>query len=116
MCAFSDELFIVDVFSNIQYQQKLATEQLLLGQAVYGPSITAQIIPAGPLSSNKAGQNAVLHCKDKMPKIETNIPRKGISGSQSQFTHSCICERIIYSHDGSAFSAGGNMWDDPGSI
>jgi hypothetical protein len=42
-----------------------------------------------------------------MPKIRTNIPRKEISGPQSQFPHSCICERIIYSHDGSSCSAGG---------
>jgi hypothetical protein len=28
---------------------------------------------------------------------------------KSQFPHSCVCERIIYSHDGSACSAGGNM-------
>ncbi len=44
--------------------------------------------------------------KTKCRKFETNIPRKGISGPQSQFPHSCVCERIIYSHDGSAFSAG----------
>ncbi len=56
------------------------------------------------------------HCKDKMPKIWNKIPRKGISGPHSQFPHSCVCERIIYSHDGSAFSAGGNMWTDPGNI
>ncbi len=54
--------------------------------------------------------------KTKCRKFETNITRKGISGSQSQFPHSCVCERIIYSHDGSAFSAGGNMWTDPGNI
>jgi hypothetical protein len=54
--------------------------------------------------------------KTKCRKLETNIPRKGLSGSQSQFPHSCVCERIIYSHDGSAFSAGGNMWTDPGKI
>jgi hypothetical protein len=47
--------------------------------------------------------------KTKCRKFETNIPRKGISGPQSQFPHSCVCERIIYSHDGSACSAGGNM-------
>jgi hypothetical protein len=39
-------------------------------------------------------------------KLETNIPRKGIVRPQSQFPHSCVCERYIqyiYSHDRSAF-------------
>jgi hypothetical protein len=54
--------------------------------------------------------------KTKCQKFETNIPRKGILGPQSQFPHSCVCERIVYSHDGSAFSAGGNMWTNPGNI
>jgi hypothetical protein len=54
--------------------------------------------------------------KKKCQKFEANIPRKGISGPQSQFPHSCVCERIIYSHDGVAVSAGGNMWTDPGNI
>ncbi len=43
---------------------------------------------------------------------ETNIPRKGIARSQSQFPHACVCERFIYS----AYSAAGNMWTDPGNI
>jgi hypothetical protein len=54
--------------------------------------------------------------KKKCQKIEANIPRKGISGSRSQFPHSCVCERIIYSHDAAAVSVGGNMWNDPGNI
>ncbi len=54
--------------------------------------------------------------KTKCRKFKTNIPRKGISRSQFQFPHSCVCERIIHSHDGSAFSAGGNMWTDLGNI
>jgi hypothetical protein len=41
--------------------------------------------------------------KTKCRKFETNIPRKGISGPQSQFPHSCVCARIIYSHDGLPF-------------
>jgi hypothetical protein len=57
-----------------------------------------------------------LTAKTKCRKFETNIPGKGISGPQSQFPHSCVCERIIYSHDGSAFSAGENLWSDPGNI
>ena len=42
----------------------------------------------------------LLHCKDKIPNFETNIPGKGISGSQSQFPHSCVCARFIYSKIG----------------
>ncbi len=60
------------------------------------------------------GWERICTAKTKCRKFETNIPWKGISGSQSKFPHSCVCERIIYSHDGSAFSAGGNIWTDPG--
>jgi hypothetical protein len=64
---------------------------------------------------------AAVYChshtaKKKCRKLEANIPRKEISGHQSQFPHSCVFERIIYSHDGSAVSAGGNMWTDPANI
>ncbi len=52
---------------------------------------------------------AVYTAKTKYQNFETNIPRIGISGSQSQFPHSCVCERFIYSQDRSAYSAGGNM-------
>ncbi len=48
--------------------------------------------------------------KTKYQNFETNIPRKGISGSQSQFPHSCVCEWFLYSHDRSAYSAGGNTY------
>jgi hypothetical protein len=44
-------------------------------------------------------------------KFETNIPRKGIVRPQSQFPHSCVCERFIYSHDQSAYSAAGKYVD-----
>ncbi len=37
--------------------------------------------------------------------FETNISRKGIVRSLSQFPHSCVCERFIYSQDRSAYSA-----------
>ncbi len=58
----------------------------------------------------------LLHCKEKMPKIGSKYSQEGISGPQSQFPHSCVCERIIYSHDVTAVSAGGNVWTDPGNI
>jgi hypothetical protein len=70
-----------------------------------------------PLLFNKLIHYMLIYtAKTKCRKFETNIPRKGIFGPHSQFPHSCICERIIYSHDGSAFSAGGNMWTNPGKI
>ncbi len=44
------------------------------------------------------------------------FPEKEYWDLSPNFHHSCVCERIIYSHDGSVFSAGGNMWTDPGNI
>ncbi len=51
----------------------------------------------------------VPHCKEP-------IPKKGIARPQSQFPQSCVCERFIYSHHRSAYSAAGNMWPNPGKI
>ncbi len=53
--------------------------------------------------------------KNQYRKFETYIPRKGIARPQSQFLHSCVCERLVYSHDRSAYSAAGNMWTNPGN-
>ncbi len=53
--------------------------------------------------------------KNQYRKSETNIPRQEIARPQSQFLHSCVCGRFIYSHDRSAYSAAGNMWSDPGN-
>ncbi len=47
--------------------------------------------------------------KNQYRKFETNIPRKGIVRPQSQFPHSCVCQRFIYSHDRSAYSPAGNI-------
>jgi hypothetical protein len=40
--------------------------------------------------------SGVHTAKTKCRKFETNIPRKEISGPQSQFPHSCVCEQIIH--------------------
>ncbi len=76
------------------------------------------LIHGGVDSSVSPGKETDYHTAktQKCRKFETNIPRKGISRSQSQFPHSCVCERIIYFRDGSDFSAGGNMWTDAGNI
>ncbi len=39
------------------------------------------------------------HYKTQYRKFETNIPSKGIARPQSQFPHSCVCERFIYLDD-----------------
>jgi hypothetical protein len=67
-----------------------------------------------------------FHCivcytaQKKCRKFEANIPRKGISrGLSPNFhIHVSVSELLYiqYSYDGSAFSAGGNMWTDPGNI
>ncbi len=49
--------------------------------------------------------------KTQYRKFKTNTPSKGIARPQSQFPHSCICERFIYSHDRSAYSAAGKYVD-----
>jgi hypothetical protein len=54
-----------------------------------------------------------LWCTEKTQyrKFETNIPRKGTAGPQSQCPHSSVCERFIFSHDWSACSAAGKYVD-----
>jgi hypothetical protein len=56
---------------------------------------------------NRRGIIVYIHCKKKTQnrKFETNIPIKGIARPQSQFPHSCVCERFVYSHYRSAYSA-----------
>ncbi len=44
-------------------------------------------------------------------KFEANISGQGIAGPQSQFPHLCVCERFIYTHDQSAYSAEGKYVD-----
>ncbi len=39
--------------------------------------------------------------------FKTNIQRNEIARPQTQFLHSCFCERLIYAHDRSAYSAAG---------
>jgi hypothetical protein len=58
-----------------------------------------------PLSSAGTGKLYLATqrtAKTKYRYFETNIPRKGISGPQSQFPHSCVCEPFIYFHVWSA--------------
>ena len=40
-------------------------------------------------------------------KSDLCTPRKETAWPQSQFLHSCVCERLLYSHDRSAYSGAG---------
>ncbi len=54
---------------------------------------------------------AICIAKTQYRKFETNISRKGITRPQSQYPHPCVCERFMYSHDRSAYSAAGKNVD-----
>ncbi len=55
-----------------------------------------------------------MNCKDTIPKIRTNVPRKVTARLQSRFLHSsCSCERFIYSSDRSAYFAAGKHAGGP---
>ncbi len=45
-----------------------------------------------------------IHCKDTVPKIQNKYSQKwNLPRPRSQFLHSCICERFIYSQDRSTW-------------
>jgi hypothetical protein len=62
---------------------------------------------------NKAYSLFIVHCKDTVPKIQTNIPRKGVASPQTQFPYSCVREQFIYSLP---ILLQENMWIDFGNI
>jgi hypothetical protein len=65
-----------------------------------------------PIEAFQLHCTAKAHCR----KFKTNIPRKGTVRPQSQFPHSSVGERFIYSHTRSAYSAAGKMWTNPANI
>ncbi len=81
----------------------LLDESIVLSLGKHAKKKRAQILTKGERSL----ELWLAHWKDTIPKILINIPRKGIARLQSQFLHSCVCERFIYSHEQSAYSAAG---------
>jgi hypothetical protein len=57
-------------------------------------------------------ENVILSSlQKKYRKFETDIPRKEIARALSQFSHACVYDRFIYSHNRSAYSAAGKYVD-----
>jgi hypothetical protein len=89
----------------------------LLASLVFNPfQHLLEIIPLGNLFYGFSGvtgilQNIAYTAKTQYRKFETNIPRKGTERLQSQFLHSCFCERFTYSPDRSAYSDAGKWVD-----
>ncbi len=54
---------------------------------------------------------ALQRHNNTIPNIRNKYSQKGIARSQSQFPHSCVYERFMYSHDRSAYSAAGKYVD-----
>ncbi len=50
------------------------------------------------ISNSCLHTRVTTHCKER--NFDLCIPRNGTARPQSQFLHSCVCERFIYSHDG----------------
>jgi hypothetical protein len=57
-------------------------------------------------SVERVGRGPELWTMQRKSHLCTNISRKGIARAQSR-PHSRVCERFIYSHDRSAYSAAG---------
>ncbi len=55
--------------------------------------------PDMPLRWKNCLSSACSEYERLYQKIETNIPRNETARPRSQFLHSCICERLKYSHD-----------------
>jgi hypothetical protein len=65
---------------------------------------------SGTISSTLTSLNSNLF-SPTLQRHNIENPGKGIAGPRSQFPHSCVCERFLYSHDRSAYSATGKYVD-----
>ncbi len=86
--------------------------------------LAVQSVPGGSLS----GDNWLGPFQGQLSSTLVSTPRLGVltkvenqavclvTKPQSQFPHSCVCERFTYSYDRSAYSAAGNKWTDPGNM
>ncbi len=103
-------------FMNIQNFVEFSGHILENSQTYRYTMFTLQTsLKKGGGSNLLAEMNVNTPQRQNAENLKQIFPRKGISGSQSKFL-SCVCERYIYSHDGPAYFAAGNMWTAPWTI
>jgi hypothetical protein len=111
-----DDLVLLLSDSGLDSEAKLRTSDLMLAAWTNFAKAASPNPPNHrPANHTAVGQEKVPTAKTKYRKFETNISRKGIARSQSQFPHLYVCERFLYSHDRSAYAAAGKycIWTDP---
>jgi hypothetical protein len=79
---------------------------IIIAGLIWSPSNLAAWTPAAE-RGRFLKHRSMGTAKAQFRKFKTNISRKGTAWPKSQFLHSCFCERFIYSHDRSAYSAAG---------
>jgi hypothetical protein len=62
------------------------------------------------------GTKVFIHCKDTIPKCETNIPRKGIASLSPNFHIHVSVSDLHISTIGLPFLLEGNTWTNLGNI
>ncbi len=101
-----------DIFTRKNRKKAYSTEQKKGSRVQRSVFLLAELTHALFVRTRRNSYTA----KNQYRKLETNHPRKGIARPQSQFPHSCVCERFIFSYNRSAYSAAGNMWTNLGNI
>ncbi len=62
------------------------------------------------LSFMRSGPADTLHCKDTVPKLRNKYSQKRNCVAFVPISTFLLCDRFIYSHDRSAYSAAENIW------
>ncbi len=78
----------------------------------------AKIMPHQSHSRTPLGNSAYLPHTVPEIRFTVCIPRNETARPRSQFLHSCVCERFVYSQDRSAYLAAAkkNKQTDPGKV